>query len=212
MEKEFEGKSVEEALELACKELNVKREEINFSVVQTPVKGFLGIGSKNAIVKVSTNDNYNSRIIREFLEQVLKFYGQEGEIIVDVLREMSLYSVKVKSKNSLSNFIGKRGKTMESIEHLLSVYVNKMNDHKISITLDVNDYKVRREEFIKKLVNDAIVKIRKQNVRRISLEPMDARERKIAHEILSHHNDLKAYSVGNEPYRHIVIENLKVRI
>ncbi len=212
MEKELESRSVEEALELACKELKVKRDEINFSIVQEPSKGFLGIGSKNAIVKVSLNDNYNIRIIKDFLQQILKFYNQDGEIIVDVLKEMSTYAVKVKSKNALSNFIGKHGRTMESIEHLLSVHINKMNDHKISIFLDVNDYRIKREEFIKKMVNDAIIKIRKQNVKRISLEPMDARERKIVHEILSHNDDLKAYSVGNEPYRHIVIENLKVRI
>jgi spoIIIJ-associated protein len=212
MEKEFEAKSVEESLELACKELNVRSEEINFSVVQEPSRGFLGIGSKSAIVKVSINDNYNVRIIKEFLEKMLKFYGQEGEVIVDVLKTMSFYSVKVKSTSALSNLIGKHGKTMESVEHLLSVYVNKMNDHKISILLDVNDYRIRREAFIRKMVNDAITKIRKQNVRRISLEPMDNRERKIVHEILSQNSDLKAYSVGDEPYRHIVIENLKVRI
>lgn len=212
MEKEFESKSVEESLELACKEFKAKREELSFSVVKESAKGFLGIGAKNAIVKVSLNDNYNIRIIEEFLEKLLDFYGQSGAVNVDVLKELSSYFVKIKSENALSNLIGKHGRTMESAEHLLSVHVNKMNDHRIAVFLDVNDYRARREDFIRKTVDDAIFKIRKRNVKKIALEPMDAHERKIVHEILSHARDLKAYSTGNEPYRYIVIENLKVKI
>uniref|UniRef100_A0A7V3RF59 RNA-binding protein KhpB n=1 Tax=Mesoaciditoga lauensis TaxID=1495039 RepID=A0A7V3RF59_9BACT len=212
MEKQFESKNIEEAIEIACKDLNVSKEEFDFVVVQEQVKGFFGIGSKNAIIKVTLNDNYNLKAILEFLSKTLSFYGQNPEIKVETIKPMACYSVKVSSDEPLSNLIGKHGHTMESIEHLLSVYVNKLNDHHVSITLDVSEYRIKREEFVKRIVNEAIQKVKKDENRKVSLEPMDSHERKIAHEILSHNADIRSYSVGSEPYRHIVIENAKIRI
>ncbi len=212
MEKAFEAKSVEECLEAACKEFQAKKEELDFSVVQEPSKGFLGIGSKNAIVKVSLNDTFNVRQIKEFLEKLIGFYNQKVEINVDIVKEMLSYSVRIKSDSPLSNLIGKHGHTMEAIEHILSVYINKINDHRISVKVDINDYRTRRENFVKQIVTESIKKIESGRAKRISLEPMNIHERKIAHEILSQYPNLKAYSVGNEPYRHIIIESSKVKI
>lgn len=212
MEKTFEAKSVEECLEMACKEFKAKKEELNFSIVQEPSKGFLGLGSKNAIVKVSLNDAFNVRQIKEFLEKLIGFYGQTAEIKIDVVKEMSSYSIKVSSDNPLSNLIGKHGRTLEALEHILSVYLNKLNDHKISIQIDINDYRKRMENFVRQVIVDSIKRMEKGHLKKISLEPMNVHERKIAHEILSQYSDLRAYSVGSEPHRHIIIENLKVKI
>ncbi len=211
MDRQFEGKSVEEAIELACKELKVLKNELDVLIVQESSRGFFGIGSKNAIVKVSGNDNYNIRLITEFLSNILNFYDQKADIKVEVINSMTLYSVKIKSENPLSSIIGKHGRTMEAIEHLLSVYINRLNDHHVTTFIDVNDYKLRREDFVRRSVNEAIQKIKKGESRKIELEPMNSHERKIAHEILSHQENIRSYSVEDEPYRHIIIESAKVR-
>lgn len=211
MEKEYEAKTVEEAIELACRDFEVSKDEIDHDVVQESTHGFFGIGSKNAIVKIRFNDNYNKRLVENFISNILKFYDQNSSVRIEVLRPMTVYSVKIEGENPLSELIGKHGRTLGSLEHLTSVYLNKKNDHHISVFLDVNDYKVRREDIIRKMVGDAVAKV-KRGTRRVSLEPMNSHERKIVHEILSSYGDIKSYSVGIDPYRHVVIEKSKVKV
>ena len=119
--------------------------------------------------------------------------------------------MRISSEDSLSELIGKHGHTLNAVEHLLLVYLNKQNDHHISVFVDVNNYKERKEEFIRNMAENAIEKIKKGS-RRISLEPMSSHERKIVHEVLSHHRNVHSYSVGTEPHRYVVIEKAKTSV
>ncbi|WP_456398494.1 RNA-binding cell elongation regulator Jag/EloR [Mesoaciditoga sp.] len=208
MEKIYKGKSVSECLESALKDLGVFEEEVDYEVLQEPSKGFLGIGAKDAEIRVTLNDNYNIRLIKNFLTTLMEFYGVEYKIEVKIVRTMTVYSVKIESVEALAELIGKHGRTLSAVEHMLSVYLNKKNDHHISVFVDINDYKERKEELIRRIAENAVSKIRR-GTRKVSLEPMGSRERKIVHEVLSHFDDVRSYSVGTEPYRYVVIEAVK---
>ncbi len=138
----------------------------------------------------------------------MEFYGVEYKIEVKIVRTMTVYSVKIESVEALAELIGKHGRTLSAVEHMLSVYLNKKNDHHISVFVDINDYKERKEELIRRIAENAVSKIRR-GTRKVSLEPMGSRERKIVHEVLSHFDDVRSYSVGTEPYRYVVIEAVK---
>ena len=211
MEKIFEAKSVKECLNEACKALNVSEEEFDFEVLQEPTHGFLGIGAKNAVIKVKFNDKYNVNKVKEFLLKLLSFYKINAKVTVEVIRPMVVYAAKISGKESLAELIGKHGHTLNAIEHLVSVYVNKHNDHHISISVDVNDYKKRKEEIVRKMAESVALKVR-NGIKKVSLKPMNARERKVVHEVLSKYEDIRSYSVGVEPYRHVVVEKVMIRV
>ncbi len=211
MEKIYRGKNVEECLKNALKDLDVLEEEIDYEVIQEPSRGFFGLGAKEAEIRVKLNDRYNVNLIKKFISTLMGFYGVKYEIEVKSVRPMTVYSVKINSEEALSELIGKHGRTLSAMEHLISVYLNKKNDHHVSIFVDVNNYKERKEEFIKKIAENAVSKIRK-GAKRVALDPMSNRERKIVHEFLSHFKDIKSYSVGTEPYRYVVVEKVKVSV
>ncbi len=211
MEKIFEAKSVKECLNEACKALNVSEEELDYEVLQEPTHGFLGIGAKNAVIKIKFNDKYNVNTVKEFLLKLLSFYKINAKVTVEVIRPMVVYAAKISGKDSLAELIGKHGHTLNAIEHLVSVYVNKHNDHHISISVDVNDYKKRKEEMIRKMAESVALKVR-NGTKKVSLKPMSARERKVVHEVLSKYEDIRSYSVGVEPYRHVVVEKVMIRV
>ncbi len=211
MEKIYRGKNVEECLKNALKDLDVLEEEIDYEVIQEPSRGFFGLGAKEAEIRVKLNDRYNVNLIKKFISTLMGFYGVKYEIEVKSVRPMTVYSVKINSEEALSELIGKHGRTLSAMEHLISVYLNKKNDHHVSIFVDVNNYKERKEEFIKKIAENAVSKIKK-GAKRVALDPMSNRERKIVHEFLSHFKDIKSYSVGTEPYRYVVVEKVKVSI
>lgn len=211
MEKVFEAKNIRECLDRACEELNVSEEEIDYEVLQEPTHGFLGMGAKNAMIKIKFNDKYNINAMRRFLSKLLDFYGINAKITIDVIKPMVVYSVNINGEDSLSELIGKHGHTLSAIEHLVSVYMNKHNDHHVSIFVDVNDYKKRKEEIVKRMAESAVLGI-KGGTKKISLEPMNSRERKIVHEVLSKYENIRSYSVGTEPYRYVVIEKMRSKV
>jgi spoIIIJ-associated protein len=208
MEKTYRGKNVEECLKNALEDLGVLEEEIDYEVTQEASKGFFGLGAKEAEISVKLNDKYNINLIKQFLSTLMSFYGVKYEVEVKSVRPMTVYSVSIKSDEPLAELIGKHGRTLSAMEHLISVYLNKKNDHHVSIFMDVNNYKERKEEFIRRMAENAVSKVRR-GAKKVSLEPMSSRERKIVHEVLSRFNDVRSYSVGTEPYRYVVIEQLR---
>ncbi len=211
MEETYEAKNVNDCVKTAVNELGISEEEMDYEVIQEPSHGFFGIGAKNAIVKVKLNDRHNVKLIKNFVLKLMSFYKVDSRVEVKATRPMTMYNVKVSSDDSLSELIGKHGHTLNAVEHLLLVYLNKQNDHHVSVSVDVNNYKERKKGFIRNMTEMAAEKIKKGSGK-ISLEPMSSRERKVVHEVLSHYKGLRSYSVGTEPYRHVVIERTDVNI
>jgi len=195
------GKTVEEAIEVALKELNVTEENVNIEVLEEPAKGLLGIGAKPALVKVTLKDNKNG-IINEFLTKVAgcmnitltnKIEEKDGRISVNM------------EGNDMGLLIGYRGETLEALQTILGVVANKGSEDYVRIDLDAENYREKRKETLKNLASKKAYEAVKYN-KNITLEPMNAYERRIIHMALQENDKITTYSIGEEPYRKIVIK------
>ena len=200
---EVEGKNIEDALEKALNELNTTKEKINFEIIDPGAKGLFNvIGFKPARIRVSMKYDYIEEA-RKFIANILKCVGLTAEISItekDDAININLYGKK------MGLIIGYRGETLDSIQYLLSLVVNKSHDipHK-KVILDTENYRSKREETLKGVAiksANRVIKTRKT----LKLEPMNPYERRIIHFALQDNNLVNTYSEGEEPFRRIVIE------
>ena len=162
------------------------------------------IGSKEAIVKVMVvNDAVH--IAKEFLDNVFFYMSVSADTEIskddDVLR-IDITNVNPSDKGII---IGKRGNTLDAIQYLLSLTINKDRDDYIRVTLDIEDYRKKREETLVRLAERMADKARKSR-RPVKLEPMNPYERRIIHSALQDFEEVTTYSEGSEPYRRVVIQ------
>lgn len=199
------SKTVEDALKEALEELNVTEDEVEVEVLEQPNRGFLGlIGAKDATIKVTVVDNVES-VAYEFIEEVINSIGVKGDISVHKegnLLHVSVDNIDPKRKGIL---IGKRGSTLDAVQYLLSLAVNKDRQDYLKVLVDVGGYRDKRKETLERLALRMGEKAVYQK-KPVKLEPMNAYERKIIHSALQGNTDVTTYSEGNEPYRRVVIK------
>ncbi len=199
------SKTVEDALKDALEELNVTEDEVEVEVLEQPNRGFLGlIGAKDATIKVTVVDNVES-VAYEFIEEVINSIGVKGDISVHKegnLLHVSVDNIDPKRKGIL---IGKRGSTLDAVQYLLSLAVNKDRQDYLKVLVDVGGYRDKRKETLERLALRMGEKAVYQK-KPVKLEPMNAYERKIIHSALQGNTDVTTYSEGNEPYRKVVIK------
>lgn len=196
------GKTVEEAINAALKDLNTTRESVDIEILEKEIKGFLGIlGSKPAKVKVTKKYNPVS-VATVFLKEIFLAMG----IVVEIETEFK------DNKHLLINLlgqemgilIGKRGQTLDSLQYLVNLVVNKGNTSYISITLDTENYRQRRKDTLEALAKNLAKKV-KSTRKSVVLEPMNPYERRIIHSILQNDKFITTHSEGEDPYRYIII-------
>lgn len=278
------GVDVEEAVKLALMDLKCSRDEVEVTVLEQPSKGFFGIGSKLAKVRVEKkkteekeaaddiydeaainaaksvsenaaeqkpkekfkdkphtkdnnkrnrkNKNRNEKKSGEHkrdlaesslnIEVVDKSKLQDVEehealdFLKDITEKMGLnlgFSVKagddvvyieMDGKDS-GTIIGKRGQTLDSIQYLTSLVINKDRDKYIKVVIDAENYRAKRQKTLEQLANRLAAKVVKTK-KYVRLEPMNPYERKIIHATLQQNPDVSTRSEGEEPYRRVVIE------
>ncbi|NUU99489.1 single-stranded DNA-binding protein [Marinitoga sp. 1154] len=193
----------------AVKFYSVSPEEISFEVIQQPKKGFLGIGNKMAIINAFLNEKYLMNRLNEFLSSILENFDGDFN-----------YSINFQGKNvlirmegeGLGKLIGKYGRTIGAMQHILSIYINRLSSTKIDVNLDVGEYRRKKKEKIYEIVDNAIKRLNEEN-ERIELAPMFSYERRIVHEyVRKNYPDLETESIGLEPYRKVVIKLAKSHI
>lgn len=198
---EFSGKNVEEALANALKELDVPRESVDFEVVEEGSKGLLGLfGAKPAMIRVTVK--------KTAIDEAKRFLGgvlDAMEIVadIDVKEEAEILKINL-SGPKMGLIIGYRGETLDSLQYLTSLVVNKGNEYK-RVILDTEGYRMKREETLKRLADKTAYKVRKYG-RSMKLEPMNPYERRIIHSSLQGADKIKTYSIGDEPFRRVVVE------
>lgn len=198
------SKTVEEALKEALIELNAVEKDVEVEIIEEPSKGLFGIiGNKEAKIKV-TLKNDPEEVADRFLENVLR--GMGIIVLHDVsLKDDTLYvDINHISSSDMGILIGKRGNTLDSLQYLLSLAVNKDRDSYLKVILDSEGYRGKREETLKKLANKMADKAL-YSKRPVKLEPMNPYERRIIHSALQNVNGVTTYSEGTEPYRRVVI-------
>lgn len=198
------AKTVDEAVLLALQELEVKREDVDFEVLEEPTKGFLGFGSKEAKVLVRVLNDPEERA-KEFIEKLMYHFKLEGDVVVK--RNEDILQVNILGENSkeMGVLIGKRGKTLDSVQYLLSLVVNANREKFLKVVLDTEDYRAKREEVLKDLASKMAERAVKRG-KSVRLDPMNPYERRVIHSTLQQDSRVETYSVGDEPYRRIVIQ------
>lgn len=195
------GKTVNEAVDAALKELNTTIEKVKVTVLEEGSKGLFGFFGKEAQVEVELKyDGINEA--KKFLQELLEKFKING--LIEVLKQKDYVLFNVVGRN-LGQLIGHHGKTLDSLQYLTNIIANKYNnDEKIKIIIDIESYRAKREQTLKRLADSVAQKVLKTG-RSISLEPMTAFERKIIHTHLQEQATITTFSKGEEPYRRIII-------
>lgn len=200
-----QSRTIEDAIKDALLELEVSESDIEVQVIEEASKGLFGlIGSRDAKVKVIVvNDEIN--IAKNFLDKI--FDSMIIKADTDIRKEENVLYVDINNVDPSDKgiIIGKRGNTLDSIQYLLSLAINKGKDNYIRVFLDIEDYRKKREETLVRLAEKMAEKA-KYTKRPVKLEPMNPFERRIIHSALQKHNGVTTYSEGNEPFRRVVIQ------
>jgi len=201
---EVVGRTKEEALDLALKELKVERDKVKVEVLEeVSSKSLLGLININRVrlrVKVKDREEYAQRAVR-FLREIL--------VNMDIYAEVETFKrpdhlVLNINGSDLGKLIGRRGQTLNSLQYLVNLVVNKDSEEKEKIIIDVGGYRQRREESLRKLANRAASRVSLRKKKEI-LSPMTPYERRIIHLALQNNEDVQTYSEGKDPYRRVVI-------
>lgn len=195
------AKTVEEAIAAALAELGVSREETDITVIDEGTKAFLGMfGGKDAVVLVKKNFQ-PEREAESFLREIFLTMG----LIVKIKAEMKDKHLFVElTGDDMGILIGKRGQTLDALQYLVNLVVNKKSPYYISVMLDTENYRQRRRETLESLAFNLAKKV-KHTRRNVVLEPMNPYERRIIHYALQNDRYVTTYSEGEEPYRNVVI-------
>ncbi len=196
------GKTVDLVIDELIKELGVNsKEDLEIEIIEEGAKGFLGFGSKEAIVKAAVKFN-PEKIAKDFLREMFIAMG----LIVNIETELKdKYLLINLTGNDMGILIGKRGQTLDSIQYLVNLVVNKGNAPYLSITIDTENYRQRRKDTLESLAYNLAKKV-KQSGEKVILEPMNPYERRIIHSSLQNNRFVTTYSEGDEPFRNVVID------
>jgi len=197
---EKSAKTIEDAVNEALAELNQTKENVIIEVLEEPTKGLLGIGSKPALVKVTVKEDKKEQV-KDVLNNITKCLGLE--IKSDIKDSEDAIKVNIDGEN-LGLIIGHKGETLDALQLLTSVIVNKTGDYK-RIELDVQNYREKRQETLIRLAEKKANDVIKYG-KNITLEAMTPYERRIIHTALQENDKVTTVSVGIEPYRKVVIK------
>ncbi|WP_249872268.1 RNA-binding cell elongation regulator Jag/EloR [Oceanobacillus saliphilus] len=196
------GQTVEEAVLSALEQLNTTKDQVEIDVIDEGKKGFFGIfGSKRAIVKVTIKQD-PVKETEKFIKEVTSNMNLSVELTTTVEGKHVTYEM---DGENIAIIIGKRGQTLNALQYLVHLAINKDSKEYYTVTLDAEGYRSRRKETLESLALKMADKAKRLN-KKVALEPMPAFERKIIHSALQKTGDVSTYSDGVEPHRHIVIK------
>lgn len=236
---EVSAKNLSDAITEACQKLGVTSDRLHYDVIEEGSNGFLGIGSKPAVIKASIKEEAEEKAEKPVISKVSESVKPEKSVNVssvsntnvsdgsvegraevflkDVFKAMNLeVSVNVKydasdrsmdidlSGDEMGILIGKRGQTLDSLQYLVSLVVNKDSDNYIRVKVDTENYRERRRETLENLAKNIAYKV-KRTKRPVSLEPMNPYERRIIHSALQNDRYVTTHSEGDEPFRRVVV-------
>lgn len=200
--KEFKGKTRDEALMQASVELGVASTELEYEVVSEETKGFLGIGSKPCVIKARRKKTFIDDV-REYLETLFAAMDIQTEISLEFDDVENVLSIDLEGPE-MGILIGKRGQTLDALQYIISLAVNKKSDSYIRVKLDTENYRARRKETLENLAKNIAFKV-KRSKRSFALEPMNPYERRIIHATLQNDKYVSTRSEGDEPYRKVIV-------
>ena len=203
---EKSGKTIDDAVNEALLELNTTRENVEIEVIKEGKRGILGLGSEDAVVRVKMELTPLQKA-EKYVKEVMEKFG----INVELKGSYEDESVRIEiigDSEEVGKVIGRRGDTLDAMQYLTSLVVNKGEENYIRVTIDTENYRGKREETLIKLAKRTagiVARTRKS----ITLEPMNPNERRIIHSALQGYRNVTTYSTGKDPHRCIVITTKK---
>lgn len=205
---EISAKNVDEAITEALLKLEITSDKLEYEVIEKGSTGILGIFNKPAVIKARKKKDSPEDIALEFLEDIFKAMEMKVNIAAVYNDEEKALDVTIEGDN-MGLLIGKRGQTLDSLQYLTSIVVNKSSEDYIRVKVDTEQYRERRKATLEKLARNIAAKV-KRTRRPVSLEPMNPYERRIIHFALQNEKYIVTRSEGEEPYRYVVV-SLKKR-
>ncbi|MBT3475807.1 KH domain-containing protein [bacterium] len=193
IQREYEGKTVTDATIEACKDLGINREELEFEVVSEGSRGLLGIGGRNAVIKVinespkgepeavkdlTNQEPIDTVKVQEIFNEIVNQFVDDSKIEIETNDRNIL--LKLKSESNLGFLIGKKGEMIKNIEFLLSRIVSKQNSESVFVSIDINSFREKKDKELVERVGVLIDKVVSIN-RPLSLNPMNSYERRICY-------------------------------
>lgn len=200
---EIKSKSKEDAINKAIAQLKVSLEDLEIEILESPTKGFLGfLGAKEGTYKFTVIET-ELDIAKKFVENILKNSNIDAKI--KVTQENNLIKVDIEGKDAAC-LIGRRGETLDSIQFLTGLALNKINkDSHMRVLVDIENYRSKREESLIRYANKVAREVAKTRKTK-RLDYMNPYERRIVHSSLQNDKYVSTYSEGTDPYRRLVIE------
>ena len=201
---EIKSKTKEEAIQTALLKLGVEEKDIEVNVIQNPSKGFLGlIGAKDGIYEMTVIKKEEIEIAKEFIENIL--IKSKINAKVNAIQEDNLIKISIEGKEATC-LIGKRGETLDAVQFLTGLALNKINkDSHMRVLVDIENYRSKREESLVRYARKVAREVAKTR-RTKKLDYMNPYERRIVHSALQNDKYVITYSEGTDPYRRLVIE------
>ena len=227
------ARTEEEAIAAALAELGMDRDDVSVEIVERAKSGFLGIGASPAVIRVSyevedepaaaeepaspvaepaqpeaagQEENPDYAAIRRFLAGLLERMGVKAQIEISP-RDNGGINVNL-SGNGMGAIIGRRGETLDAIQHLTNYVVNRGSEKHLHISVDAENYRSKREESLTRLAEKMAEKAIKYK-RSMALEPMNSYERHVIHTALQNYEGVTTSSTGVEPNRRVVVSYVK---
>ena len=199
---DFTAKTVDDAITAACQKFLVTSDRLEYEVMEEGSSGFLGFNAKPARIKAKVKETVEDKA-RAFLDDV--FAAMQMTVLVEVSfnEEEKVMDIELKG-DDMGVLIGKRGQTLDSLQYLVSLVVNRDSDDYIRVKVDTENYRKRRKETLENLAKNIAYKV-KRTKRSVSLEPMNPYERRIIHSALQNDKFVTTHSEGEEPFRHVVV-------
>ena len=201
---EFTGKTLSDAVTNALIALETSRDNLEYEVIEKGSNGFLGIGARDAKIRAKLKvlpKKSIEEVASDFLKSVFQAMNLEVKVIINVHEDMMDVEL---SGDEMGILIGKRGQTLDSLQYLLSLVVNKESESYVKVKVDTENYRQRRRETLEGLAKNIAFKV-KRTKRPVSLEPMNPFERRVIHSALQNDRYVTTKSEGEEPYRHVVV-------
>ena len=199
---EFRGRTVDDAVTEATVALGVASSDLEYEVIEKGSDGFFGIGRKPAIIRAKMKKTLVDTT-REFVEKLIHAMGVEAKVNIQYDEQNHNMDMDLVG-DDMGILIGKRGQTLDSLQYLISLFINKESDTYIRLKLDTENYRERRKKTLESLAKNIAFKV-KRTRKPVALEPMNPYERRVIHSALQNDKYVCTKSEGEEPYRKVVI-------
>jgi spoIIIJ-associated protein len=202
---EFEGKTTEEAIELACAHFDLPQEKLDIEILSVGSPGLFGLGGRKARIRAALREEGAADLLPQakgILEQMLELMGKEATVEGN-MDEDERVSLQIDAEDA-GLLIGKQGQTLEALQYLLTKMVAKKTRRKVRVVIDIESYRARHQESLTQLALKSGEKA-KRTGKPITLNPMNPHDRRIVHLALQGDKELKTMSRGEGLYKKVMV-------